>query len=596
MSTKANLGPSPFSRNVGAWEPGEEGLFWRGPVPPDPKQSPIPGDSWEKDDWIELPHEHYIPVSKFRLNEILWQFPKSKQYRKELKHFLTRIESVYHFHYHGLLNELKNDYEFFDPEAGPRRRKHVDPDELAYRRHRFLKNLMLTMVRGNFVPFSKEFVEKSREYDYLFDLKVRVQWDQHDPSSFRDFADFVRTDEAALELRKHIESDDLYTFLQPHEEFKDNVLLFWRGIDCDKREVSKPLQKLDIWISDIFGKLVFPLQRLIEIVRGERKAGANLITDVMKDVENLAHMVTFGVLDNRSYDYESSEDERSVVFEKRWVRRLNMQNQHIRLRDLFSSKQLQEPELEKMVCVFQTQPKKSLVEGLKARFTKEESNEDDPSIYIKMFKRIPLADAELILPFKKPSMKSFDLTLLMLTGTGSLFALYKGLQSGGKFAIIVMGVLMTLFVRLVMGYLRTLRKYNARMISELYDKNLDNDVGVLQYLIDSIEEQEFKESVLAYYMLWLQDEPMTEKELDAAIEEFLSQYFDDLEVDFEVDDALNKIVFREGERDDHHLPIVEELNINGELHYKALPIEEALEIMDAKWELLNQQRLEAINL
>ncbi|MCB9638377.1 MAG: DUF3754 domain-containing protein [Myxococcales bacterium] len=587
----------PETQSQGAWE--EEGLFWRGPKPPVPSDSTT-GETWEEKDWIEIPHEHYIPLSKFRLNEILWQFPKVQQSRREFKHFLSRIDSVYHFHYHALLDELKSDYEFFDPDGGALRRRLASEDELHYRENRFLTNFLRTMTRGNFLPFTEKQVEDSNEYTYLFDLKVRVLWDRHEPELMQNFTQYVNNSPDAAPLRKILEVEKLEDYLQSHPDYKDHVWLFWRGIDYDRRQAAQPMQKLDIWISSIFGKLFFPIQRMVELLRGERRVDKELVQDVMEDVGRLASLLTFGLIgQEKQQEKQQVEEGRSVVFERRWVRRLNMQNQPVSLRDLFSPKTLQEPELDRVICLFRKTPDKNLLAQVKEKLQRKknaEAPEKDQSIYIKMFKKIPLADAEVILPFKKPTMKSFDMTLIGLTGVGSLYALYKGLQSGGRASFVIMAVLLGLFFRMLMGYLRTVQRYNARMISELYEKNLDNHTGVLQYLVDSIEEQEYKESVLAYYMLWLQDEPMTEEQLDGAIEEFLKQYFDGIEIDFEVDDALKKLVIRpHEERDAHHLPLIEEIHgHDGQLYYRALPLNEALEIMDAKWEQLNRQRLEEI--
>ena len=61
-----------------------------------------------------------------------------------------------------------------------------------------------------------------------------------------------------------------------------------------------------------------------------------------------------------------------------------------------------------------------------------------------------------------------------------------------------------LVARTIGRYLNVRRKYMARMTRNLYEKNLDNSVGVLQYLVDSLEEQEYKEAVLVYFVLWLE--------------------------------------------------------------------------------------------
>ena len=150
------------------WE--EEGLIWRGPRAPSLREAHKLGESWTVDDWMEMPHEHYIPISKYQLQEVLWDYDKVQQHRAQFKHLLVRMESIYHFHYHKLLNALKSDYEFFDPDKGERRRDNVSEEELKFRERRFLNNLMRTMARGNFVSFDHEFLEYAGKYDYLFDL------------------------------------------------------------------------------------------------------------------------------------------------------------------------------------------------------------------------------------------------------------------------------------------------------------------------------------------------------------------------------------------------------------------------------------------
>ena len=134
---------------------------------------------------------------------------------------------------------------------------------------------------------------------------------------------------------------------------------------------------------------------------------------------------------------------------------------------------------------------------------KQEGTERDWSIHMKMFKSIPLADIEMLMPEKNVRMKSFDVTMLFLTGFAGIFALYKGLQQEDKTIIfVIIGVLFAYLIKLVLGYRRVRANYMARMTKELYHKSLDNDFGVLQYLVDTLEEQEFKEASLAYFFLW----------------------------------------------------------------------------------------------
>jgi hypothetical protein len=170
------------------------------------------------------------------------------------------------------------------------------------------------------------------------------------------------------------------------------------------------------------------------------------------------------------------------------------------------------------------------------------------------------------------------------------------MSSGKDTLIVIFTVLALLGFKTIMRFINTRRRYMLQMSQDLYHKNLDNDIGVLQYLIDNIEDQEFKESVIAYLLLLKANRPMTESELDAEAENLLNQHFENLEVDFEVDDALEKITIQVDQQGQEmwneelasstmFVPLVQaQMNADGELLYMAKPLAEALRVMDHKWD------------
>jgi len=101
----------------------EEGLYYRGLTPPTPQR----GDDWGEHDWVYLPHESYIPVSKSRVTSAVIQELSSDEEGRfsetHIQYFVKLLEGIYHFHYHGALNELKEDYEFFSPYKGDEMRE-----------------------------------------------------------------------------------------------------------------------------------------------------------------------------------------------------------------------------------------------------------------------------------------------------------------------------------------------------------------------------------------------------------------------------------------------------------------------------------------
>ncbi|MCG8583743.1 MAG: DUF3754 domain-containing protein, partial [Pirellulales bacterium] len=123
------------------------------------------------------------------------------------------------------------------------------------------------------------------------------------------------------------------------------------------------------------------------------------------------------------------------------------------------------------------------------------------------------------------------------------------------------------------GYLRAKDKYQLSLARSLYYQNLDNNAGVLFRLLDEVEEQEFREAILAYFLLWQRagNEGWTQQRLDGEAENLLATQLG-RDVDFEVDDALAKLV---------RLKLVA-TQPGG--RYTAIPIQEALRRLDEAWD------------
>ncbi len=587
------------------------GLIYRGPIPPK-------GD-WSLSDWVEIPHEHYIPISQARLlkkiQELFNQRNEDPEKQAHFKQFLELVEAVYHFHFYKVLTELKEDYEYFSPDRGEELRQGVSEEELLFRERRFLANILLTMIRGNFIPYSEKYYKLSTEQSYLFDLEVKIPWELYDRRLIHGFLEYIDSPEGQ-ELRKRLEFDGkVRDFLNLPSKFDDRIMLFFRGIGWDRTEGLFLLQKVDILIKKLFGLIIRPFQWVLEKVRKKKQPIPSSIDDITETITELGDQVVDGVADVASIfginikteeeeklqRVNGEDEERSVIFEKRWVRRVNLGNQNITIGSLFKKLELQEPTFERIICIFRLKPPKppKFIDKfplLKSLFNKifkiKEDESIDRTIYLKTFKHIPFADSEIVFPEKKIGMKSLDIALLSLTGLLGLGILIKNLihpPQNKAFFIVLMTVLGSYIVKLVLGYFRARTKYMAKMTRELYQKSLDNDLGVLQYLVDSIEEQEVKEAVLAYTFLLLYG-PKTQKELDGLIEQFICDNFPGVEVDFEVDDALDKVIEKEEvppELQTKYLPIVKVhpgAGPDGSDLYEAKPLLEALRIIDERWD------------
>lgn len=176
------------------------------------------------------------------------------------------------------------------------------------------------------------------------------------------------------------------------------------------------------------------------------------------------------------------------------------------------------------------------------------------TVTLKMFKEIPKSDLEMLLPGTRVRMSLLDRAKIALpTVSGLVMTIYKIVRAGmfiafaGAYSLLtflgLVGGTIGYGVKSFFGYLRTKDKYQADLTRNLYYQNLDNNAGVLFRLLDEVEEQEFREAILAYAVLTDQATGggKTLQELDVAAEELLLQATD-LDIDFEADDAVNKLL------------------------------------------------------
>ena len=113
-------------------------------------------------------------------------------------------------------------------------------------------------------------------------------------------------------------------------------------------------------------------------------------------------------------------------------------------------------------------------------------------------------------------------------------------------------------------------QFMKTLADNLYFKNLDNNTGVFHRLIDAAEEEECKETILAYYFLLRSDIAMSPEELDHSIERWFQEHYQH-SLDFEIKDALEKL-------DDLGL-----VKILGD-KISAIPLEDARIRLDEIWD------------
>jgi hypothetical protein len=167
-------------------------------------------------------------------------------------------------------------------------------------------------------------------------------------------------------------------------------------------------------------------------------------------------------------------------------------------------------------------------------------------VILKLFKDVVLDDVKMLAPRVRVQMRMLDKLMVGSTVAGGLVtALVKLLMAAvlslTLFVIVFSGCIMAM-VKGVLGFMSSKTKYMQRLSSHLYFQNLANNVSVLTRLVDAAEAEEAKELLLAYFILYVErHRDYTMEELDRRVEEWIREEFG-LDVDFEVDDAVRKLI------------------------------------------------------
>jgi len=204
-------------------------------------------------------------------------------------------------------------------------------------------------------------------------------------------------------------------------------------------------------------------------------------------------------------------------------------------------------------------------------------------VYLQVFKNIPKLDINMLLPGARVKMRPLDRGKVGLPFiSGIALALYNIADDILNALFGWLSNPMPLFWGIATGaigygtrsyfsYVGTKQRYNLNLREVLYFQNLDTNAGVLLRVIDEAEEQECREAILAYYLLWRRagEQGWTSKELEEAAEECLDHQCG-LKVAFEIGDAIAKL---------ERLRLLEKTGDR----YRARPVAQALETLDETW-------------
>lgn len=167
----------------------------------------------------------------------------------------------------------------------------------------------------------------------------------------------------------------------------------------------------------------------------------------------------------------------------------------------------------------------------------------EDALNLKLFREIPVADVEALLPHAEVQMNTFD-RLKIFGGSvgamgGVLVRMFETTIAATQMlwlGVIAMG---GLSIRSLLGYRRAKHTRLSQMTHHLYYQNVANNAGVLDQLVASIGHEELKEALLAYALVGDGAVSSTEA-LRQRAGQWLQERFG-VTVDFDASDAVGTL-------------------------------------------------------
>ena len=208
-----------------------------------------------------------------------------------------------------------------------------------------------------------------------------------------------------------------------------------------------------------------------------------------------------------------------------------------RLRKLYQPEQVEVPVYQRMVVLFELSDDNFSAEELSAA-----------SLHLRMFKNIPKQDVDMLLPGTRVRLSKIDRAKIIVPSLGGwLLSMRKIAQimflwfALAYYSVAVIAILILAgvgyLIKSVFSYLRTKDKHLLDLTRNLYFQKLDTNAGVAYRMIQQAHRQSVVESMLAYYAIASDDQPVSARRIRRRCERILREAIG-VEVRFQIDRSL----------------------------------------------------------
>lgn len=173
--------------------------------------------------------------------------------------------------------------------------------------------------------------------------------------------------------------------------------------------------------------------------------------------------------------------------------------------------------------------------------------------HLRLFKNIPKQDVDMLLPGTKVRLSKLDRAKVIVPSLGGWLL---SLQKISRFVLVTLALAAYYSTALVIGlilaavaycvksffsYFQTKNRYLLDLTRNLYFQKLDTNAGAAFQIIQQAGRQATDESVLAYYALVTESEPISRRRLRRKCERLIREAIE-VEIDFQIDRALELVI------------------------------------------------------
>lgn len=490
---------------------------------------------------VILLKERFLPVSKDQFLSILLNKFESDRERTLFGQLSGAIECLFYVNRISKIENFKQSYAPFSRLNGIQKNQfNLSNKQLSIRQMKLIKMIYDCLKDAHFEAITFEMYKNSIEKVFLSDLPIKVDWPKLDSFLLTTF------------YQKY-PSINPYQNLKHKPPFYQHFAIFYRGYGECVRNGLFITPKLNLILSDLFPIIQSYISYFIQFMmaklftkQGNKKKNKNkdnqskdigddnnIDSSLITQLERVSLLDTYKMAKSKGIRYTLWWFFKNITIHEPTFKRLIMI--HRQIPESFVQEQTRkmkeranklkhkiEKSAKKQFGLTQKdKDNKQLAKGVVDEIGRKRKASlfDTPDlkpntktiddtylhpIRIQYFSDVPMSDLEIVYPCKRFSLKPMDQIYITFTIFIGIWAILKELLFNGANTAFGSFMILTsifLMIRSIIWYRSTESEYVRVLNQALVESNISTDQDTMLSLMDSVDEQQFMETILAYFVL-----------------------------------------------------------------------------------------------